>query len=48
MHPPLNSSLQLEFDIGKGWLMKGWELISYNIILADPGNPVPLLFKLLI
>ena len=37
-----------KFDIGKGWLMKGWELISYNIILADPGSPVLLLLILLI
>ena len=44
--PPLSSSLQPKFDIGKGWLMKGWE--PDIIILVDPGSPVPLLFKLLI
>ena len=41
--PPFNPSL---IDIGKGWLMKGWDLILYNIILADPGSPVPLLLIL--
>ena len=30
--PPLSSSLQPKFDIGKGWLMKGWEVL-YDIIL---------------
>ena len=46
--PPLSSSLQPKFDIGKGWLMKGWKLIRYNIILADPGSPVQLLLILVI
>ena len=26
--------------------MKGWDLISHNIILSDPGSPVQLVFQI--